>query len=911
MKYLLPLVALCVGFPLFLNAQNQGDRIGNPYPLSAFDQLKSSITVPEIDPRQYVIIYEWKAANEKRSRDRLSVSTEFIDSEINRYQKQLDNILLEMAPIKDRINLLDTAIKEGQKKRNEIEKQLDEIEEQLDEIEEQLDEILFQYNIVIESTEKRLIKEQQELRQKEEILLNQQETLLNQQETLSNQREITKSKTTENIETRDRVYEGIRPLQQKKSDLEQKIRRLKEQKNTERKRNTPIDYYETIGSEYPGNPDNYEEYYNYVFWRNAGTPQWEPIWWLNYYPWPNLDYRNIDLIDQDQRESNFALIPYQKYEVIDYQSTLRLLFDKNQLARNDNFKGSISLRAFLFDGQKANADTREIEVNPYSVIGKERRSIGLLNRPAKEIANYLIRFIVESTTLIKEGMNLPYYRSFFDYDDWELRNTEKIKNILEDLNSTIAMTDSIDWSKIKNYIDYIYAYDISNYVYLDALETPANAKDSLELKKAIDRESNQLQERINKKLKTQLDAYGDQLDDYRKQRRRLSLILDILKYFESEGGSTQMAFLRLIGKEKLTHEYHSRMFREGINNIDGVFSAIDTTKTGNSKLDINKIDSLINKLTTNFLQITETLYKLSDINGSTFFEALDKLISDEEAYDSMSSNDSFDHYNSKIITKLEYLFNNPYYLNQMNEYLAEKAGEILYQDLIYATIDLDLADAEAGDQLIIEMTWNKDLSIKDTADIQTSQTIPGYTPPRPSSNDGVVLYLAKFKLAKMGWSFKTNESAVLIKRIKENLLRTDYPLVPSNFSLTGGASIMWSYHNDHRINKRIKVHRKTSLPSFDKRGRLKYRRFPAGAQRFFKWLEPSFGLNINYVNFTTEESFELGVGPAIGLFNNLLFFSGGINLMETQERPYYFGVGFSFVNLGAKIEELSSTSSSN
>jgi hypothetical protein len=73
--------------------------------------------------------------------------------------------------------------------------------------------------------------------------------------------------------------------------------------------------------------------------------------------------------------------------------------------------------------------------------------------------------------------------------------------------------------------------------------------------------------------------------------------------------------------------------------------------------------------------------------------------------------------------------------------------------------------------------------------------------------------------------------------------------------------------------------------------------------RTLKWFEPSFGLNISYVDFSKQRDIEVGVGGVVGLFRNKVFFSSGINLNTPNKHNSYFAIGFSFTSLATKLVE--------
>lgn len=76
-----------------------------------------------------------------------------------------------------------------------------------------------------------------------------------------------------------------------------------------------------------------------------------------------------------------------------------------------------------------------------------------------------------------------------------------------------------------------------------------------------------------------------------------------------------------------------------------------------------------------------------------------------------------------------------------------------------------------------------------------------------------------------------------------------------------------------------------------------------GFLKFLHWLEPSFGINVSYLDFRTDRDFEFGAGPIMGLFQNRIFLTTGYNFNVNGESPFYMGIGFSFSNIYKRINK--------
>ncbi|MEL7425171.1 MAG: hypothetical protein AAFN81_19445, partial [Bacteroidota bacterium] len=417
---LLLICSMLLSTSLFSQIRNQLglDRT----PPTAFDTLVEEIRVPEIDPRQYIILYEWSPSNERKSR--YGVKDEYRMREAERYGKlytQQYTLLNEKKKsLTEKITFLEGAITEEEavyaKLRDEMENNKEEVP-----YSERL--ALSESSDRLDSLDTKVIVAKRMLQQVEADL----------------------AAIVALVEDNDYAKQYLRWQYEEENDI------------TEYDGYRPFDFFNDMEVDYAGALKNYEEYYNEIVWRNAGTPDWEPIWWLNQYPWPNIDYRNIDLIDQDYRDQHFALIPYQKYEVIDRKAVLRIVFDKTQLARNEHFKGSIGLDAFLYEGTSdgtQGGDPREIEINPYSVIGEERKSIGLLNRPAGELADNLISLIIKSWE-ISEIMWQGARENLFEASEDRSQDAQELltiaNNMLDEINAT-NKSDSLKLIEVKRLI---------------------------------------------------------------------------------------------------------------------------------------------------------------------------------------------------------------------------------------------------------------------------------------------------------------------------------------------------------------------------------------------------------------------------------------------------------------------------
>ena len=939
-------------FPHLLCSQGfEPDK--NRKPLrDAYDTLRNSIRVPDIDPRQYAIIYEWKPANEDRKMKKGITGVDqanLLYWRIRRAQSVIDTLKVQARSIDDGIAKINTRIQENSLK---------------------IDAVAALINTAL--TAQQIFDKRVEA---EKFTLASEKL-----KTTRDSLELVRSKKQTELEYWAKLVSGNN---RKAEDLLQR---------PDSRETKPSNFYDCVGCDYPGLPKTYEEYYNYIVWRNAGTPSWEPIWWLNYYPWPYNDFRNIDLIDQDCREPDFALLPFQKYQVVDYKTKLRIVFDKQQLALNEDFKGSISIDATLFESrpsQGGKSDPRPVEVNPYSVIGEKKKTIGLLNRPAVEIAGHLIQLVILGNTLKSDNINL---------DQYEIDIRSRIDLMSNELNFIVkklpANVDTLEHKTINGLESFLR----KNCPFYND-ESPGFSEFCQKIRSAIEARDASVLKDVSasfEKIKRDYQAKNaaakrSYLNGYNIRIKQMELFVALCNSFEDGQGNTLDAFLSLMNINKVSFKHWLEFIKQ---NVEQVTETYRTYKDLGQDSECTQCDSFIGRLDERWKVVQTQLGYISNIQGSRINEVLKSLRYDHEMKKTLKDFDRFynlgykagyslgevdrrrypenfsfsltnlpaspdDDYFSGFIdgysdgagirgvdqtyNKISGLLNADYnyrdiitpynrnsaiieeYYNRelmdfrlisnnaddfkkLKEYIAEKAGEALYQDLIYATIDLDLADARPGDQLYIRMIWNKNPVSKSNDSNTPVATVPDdrkVSAVDEANRDGVALYMAIFDIENTGWSFAPTDVTALVKRINEDLLPVNYELVPNNFKLTGGAAAMWSFQNDYRVHKKIKTLKGTNLPRFNRRGELKYNKFWVGAERFAKWLEPSFGLNVTYLDFSrANPNFEVGIGPSIGFFNNLLHLHSGINLMETGQRPWYFSVGFSFVNLGTRFQEV-------
>ncbi|WP_299526743.1 hypothetical protein [Winogradskyella sp.] len=192
--------------------------------------------------------------------------------------------------------------------------------------------------------------------------------------------------------------------------------------------------------------------------------------------------------------------------------------------------------------------------------------------------------------------------------------------------------------------------------------------------------------------------------------------------------------------------------------------------------------------------------------------------------------------------------------------LSNIASKTIYRDLNYATINLKKERASEGDILYIYVALEETQRRKNSDKGGTKQ---------------IILPIGTYELRNTKWQVNISDSFFLVDRINEPDNQTVDNVSPSNFKGAPGVSLL-----------------------------LTYRRDGGEKNSFINFIEPSIGINVSYLDFSTSDDVEIGTGLLVGFFNKKIFVTGGINLNQTgnsDESPMYWGVGFSFANLVGKL----------
>ena len=542
---------------------------------------------------------------------------------------------------------------------------------------------------------------------------------------------------------------------------------------------------------------------------------------------------------------NKKLIPNQKYNYIDVSGEIKIDFAKLALISNKDFEGTISLEAEI----SGDNGTRKIEVNPYSEIGVERVPIGIKSEPPSEIAKKLLNMIIE----LKDAdyTFIEYYNSF-NKDDINRRKIieERSKKLYDLINSQAPNRDDI----------------VNDALSLESIINNDYFSRKKESKIKFDEDGISIKE-IKKRLDGMLLIYNENYKEERSNYIKLfkksynyaslkvGIVLEYLNSFESGGEDATKAFLSLINKDLVGYNTLKRTLMEAQKKLSDIQLKYDDEDPALELALLNNADL-----------ITETyksLYQISRFKGSPFEQILmssakeKSLIFDKEKFETTIGQEEEER---KFYFSL--IQNN---LQELAEKLSIAAGKIIYKKLVYATIDLGKSGAKPNEVLNIYVTWILD-SKKDK--VQNSPRLP----------------IGKYYLRETGWKTEVVDMFALIKRLHES--DVDQTTVsPTNFKGSGGVVLMWTYNKE---DKGIKIKENKEGFSISRK------------RKFVNFLEPSIGLNVSYLDFSTEKDVEIGTGLQLGLFKNKIFFGYGINLHminPDHQAPTYFYLGFSFAKL--------------
>ncbi|HYG00954.1 MAG TPA: hypothetical protein VD927_00855 [Chryseosolibacter sp.] len=636
----------------------------------------------------------------------------------------------------------------------------------------------------------------------------------------------------------------------------------------------------TSSNEFPNNePRQYVTIYEKV---NDQAPA-RPIWWLE---------KTVDQLDRGaSTDGQRRFSSNQKYTVIGSNSVLEIKFDQDAIARNINFQGSISLVAHSGD--------KKVQVAPYYVIGQQQKALGVNAMPIKELADYFLRLMIESRRLSSLWTSLK-------------RDSEVLKTIPQAASAILPADKTKAVNTAKAEINRLHAMN-STFIRDKELQIDENLYNTVQ--------------QVNFHLDLPiLDLISDQVDpQYRAlyakpfKYRHIDSVLTLFRpkvdsLIESRLQDTfYQSYIRgnpvSVFQDKDRASFENRVISSitsEVNTIKLLHSLLKRIKESNSEtinaflsfttLTVTDFEEMYRRSEENLGKLTETLNATPDLVANQDVLALlqessqifQNLANSSAMFIQTLRQNGYSHVSGDSMTdgklrKLEHLMSDARAYDAVRDIFALHAGREIFKRLVYANIDISKANVDDGDELTISVMWyNSDGNKNGGTGVL---------------DDGVELATATFKVRDVGWHVDVVESALLIHRIDEEKLRVDYPLSPSNFKPTAGASLLWTYYNPHRTRDRIK---KVSRLVAD---RNEGKRKEFGFVKFLHWLEPSFGLNVSYTDFRTDRDVEFAAGPVMGFFRNSILLTSGYAFSVNGESPFYMGIGFSFSSIYEHVKK--------
>lgn len=567
--------------------------------------------------------------------------------------------------------------------------------------------------------------------------------------------------------------------------------------------------------------------------------------------------------------------------LIDINSEIIIEFNKDSLFKNTNIKGDLSLVAEISSPK----GFRKIEVLPYTEVGKEEARVGLPYRPSKEIAALFLKLIYEVYCVDKyslecgdQSLNTSFFRSLDYYSNNEVDDNpyglfndyeallKHIESMSSETSDTLLFQEGVilarkEISDILNklnnfneegvYFSYGYTIDIPTRFSALVDSTIDINRNNLPLFKTaledlIDQHESQKENAKNEHSEVTSRRYKQRKSSFilnlTSLLNRLKYIEGLFSWFDNLNPEAKSAFLSLIQSEiNQFHESHIKLL-DIISNFD---NQINSLRQDSALIDEEKIFQMQTSLK-NSLNELRNAYVLK----GTFIN--------DEAYniyeERFAKKDSLippfiavynDHDRSDLIVKI-----------------AEQANRLIFDNsLKFASIDLYKSGAKENEILYISLKHIQ----KEIINEEVKESIK-------------ILPLGRYELRPTGWRTSIDDSFILVQRVKQPSASTDSTISPSNFKGAPGVSFMVTYNDNGYDSNWLRS--------------------------FFNDIEPSFGVNVSYIDFSIEKDLEIGAGLILGLFNKTIFLNGGVNLnglSVDDNHPFYVGLGFSFLSLADKF----------
>jgi hypothetical protein len=626
----------------------------------------------------------------------------------------------------------------------------------------------------------------------------------------------------------------------------------------------------------------------------------------------SIDPRQFIRIYEQVKRDQYPKLIYgneinQKKFIVDTKSCLYIDINTEALANKTEFTGSIGL--------KAKINSSNIEVSAYSQVGEKLSTVGNESSiSTKDYASSVLGLLIaaeeDDTTDRYHLRNGQQYAIEFSrkinpgleermFSRFDIAPSYYIKSDSGPLTSVKSITAETFKNRMNEKLTYGDIYQlffrggIDNYIY-DLIQIKAPESYGLLLTDSIP-EYKKFRTATNitpKLIVTYLEEEIAILNQYNKNQEsevaaneffyayqhisdisiqltnfmvlKAPLFSNYLKYLsyinlkESHALTTSFAYDPILIKH-ITEALDSSL--AGLANLAKSFKVeLTELNSGNIKKDNIKDKreiylSLFNNVALYYKQFDNAIQKLKSRTQSIFNATTNNDTSKFKKYIDLNKDPNF---KSDFINKI-----------------ATSMGRLIYKNLLTGEIDLEQANAVEGGILRIRLAW---------------------TTVKNNDTTTVELPIAEFYLKSTGWGMSVTDGFFAVNNINPDLNNPD--LSESRFLGAFGPSLLFTYVSDKSAIKYKKkldpTFSKGLSPELNSDSMVQYRR----ALRLLEMIQPSVGVNLAALNFNKNKDFELGVGLIAGIFRDKIFIIGGYNV-NIKSSPWYWGVGFSFVNLGS------------
>lgn len=501
----------------------------------------------------------------------------------------------------------------------------------------------------------------------------------------------------------------------------------------------------------------------------------------------------------------------------------------------------------------AEYDDNKVEVSPYSLVGEETKSFGVESTSPRYLAEQILNFrkAVQSVNLESFSAYKKKPAQILD----ELKNSIETANSTKDLFESLSLSDSIKntttSSRIKEKLKNLNLYNIYGWSNLGLnydMYYPYNYSEFIYKIFSLDTTKGPLSSSDTEYFKNYITIYTSHFEMFSPNE----IVEEIEK---NKTNNIKKAYTKTKEDLKLIVTYYDQISSSGEDSYDAFLSILNTDKT--------ELESIINAIN-QILEINDT------------------------SSDAKESEKILENFNNELTTPIEKLqeinkssrfFNRPQFLYMPTDWysnysthdteqdtLTKYLSKTIFKKLVFATIDLSKIKLSEDGSLHIYLNW-KSNNLTSNSLSETN------------------LEIGKYTIKQTGCTFEIADSFMLIERINESF-GDNQTLSPSNFKAAAGASMLWTF--------------KSSDPYFSQNS----------WQKLVNKLQPSIGVNVSYLDFSTQKDFEIGTGVVLGLFDNNIFFGVGTNLHSLRnitiqnplnESANYFSIGFSFAKLSDRI----------